>query len=1097
MTLQGYYNRFQPSQNFDELLFRASKGLQSAELNEIQSVINDRLVNIADALFSDGAVIRDCDIIVDAATGAVKVSSGALYVAGAVREIAARNDMTISTSGSVEVGVYVAVQEVTELEDSTLRDPAVGTRNYNEPGAGRKKVELSWGFSGDGGDAASFYPVFSILNGYLLDVSDPPVLDSAQQLVARYDREANGNYIVDGLGVTHSILDGIEHTLMVQAGVANVNGIKIDKVSSQPFVYNEDPDLQQISNEPETSSSAGTQTITTTYQPLESIQDVVITTETTETVTHGAFSGASDALANTSVLSITSIVSGGTTYASPADFTLNGDQVDWSPSGNEPSPGATYTVVYRHLVSVTPTNIDLAAGTFDITGAVVSTLVLIDYRWKLPRFDLLVMGNDGVVGRQKGISHRFDPQIPDGALDATVLAVLDNKWGEATGVDQSEMVFAVPFGKIGELQKSIGELYELVALERLERDISSKVPTTKNGVFVDPFLDDDLRDSGYVSGPTGNNIPGGDATIVDGELVLPISGTSIPFPTNNGQDEITIPEYTVPVNTLPYNRVSILSQPLRTGSMKINPYQAFEPMAGSARIHPAQDTIVRTTWRRKTRTFYSNPHRRFKRNGRVRPSKVTSTVRTLETVETKWDLDRLRERDVRFRIFGFRPGEQLTKVEFAGKEYANRLYTWANPKTAQTYSDFTANLNSAQTRTEFRGRFRIPGPDIYPVGTYEIEFTGEVGPNGEPATVAVGTYTGADHIINRRHTYVTTRVKKYYDPLAQTFVLDEPRMVTGVKVRFAAKDTEEHPVLIQLRTVENGVPTLEVLADARIEHADITTDGNYNEAVFTAPFYCDAEREYALVFLSDSADHALWTAKLGQFDTFSQTWVTEQPYNVGVLLSSSNAATWTPHQKKDLNFELMVAEFTANQSTVDLGQVNVTDATDLIAEIPCLLPGDDSNITLRLSASNGDVIDLAAGGQEILTQDTTTTYTAQAVLNGNSKIGPIMFPGAELLVGNLFDAADYRTRAITAQGGGSIKVYFDAEIPGSASVTPTFKDGATFSAMSLSSSTPIGDNLVEYEYTGTLAANDTQVQLDLAGSPAYRPYVRNLRVVIS
>ena len=25
MALQGYYNRFQPSQNFDELLFRASK----------------------------------------------------------------------------------------------------------------------------------------------------------------------------------------------------------------------------------------------------------------------------------------------------------------------------------------------------------------------------------------------------------------------------------------------------------------------------------------------------------------------------------------------------------------------------------------------------------------------------------------------------------------------------------------------------------------------------------------------------------------------------------------------------------------------------------------------------------------------------------------------------------------------------------------------------------------------------------------------------------------------------------------------------------------------------------------------------------------
>ena len=162
------------------------------------------------------------------------------------------------------------------------------------------------------------------------------------------------------------------------------------------------------------------------------------------------------------------------------------------------------------------------------------------------------------------------------------------------------------------------------------------------------------------------------------------------------------------------------------------------------------------------------------------------------------------------------------------------------------------------------------------------------------------------------------------------------------------------------------------------------------------------------------------------------------------------------------------------------------------------MPGNDSNITVRLSASNGDVIELEAGGQEVLSQDTTTTYTAQAILTGNSEIAPIMFPGAELLlVGNLYNAADYRSRSITATGGGTIKVFFDAEIPGFASVTPTYKDGASYSAMSLTSSTPIGDNLVEFEYTGTLAANDTQIQLDLADRlPTGRSFW-NLRVVIS
>ena len=53
MTLQGYYNRFDATDRYDELLFRASKGLQSAELNEVQSTLIDRLTRIANAVFRE------------------------------------------------------------------------------------------------------------------------------------------------------------------------------------------------------------------------------------------------------------------------------------------------------------------------------------------------------------------------------------------------------------------------------------------------------------------------------------------------------------------------------------------------------------------------------------------------------------------------------------------------------------------------------------------------------------------------------------------------------------------------------------------------------------------------------------------------------------------------------------------------------------------------------------------------------------------------------------------------------------------------------------------------------------------------------------
>ena len=87
MSLQGYYNRFNSAQNFDSLDFRASKGLQSAELNEIQSIFSDRLTKIAGAIFQDGSIVRGGAAIIDAQTGDVTMNSGAVYVVGAVREV--------------------------------------------------------------------------------------------------------------------------------------------------------------------------------------------------------------------------------------------------------------------------------------------------------------------------------------------------------------------------------------------------------------------------------------------------------------------------------------------------------------------------------------------------------------------------------------------------------------------------------------------------------------------------------------------------------------------------------------------------------------------------------------------------------------------------------------------------------------------------------------------------------------------------------------------------------------------------------------------------------------------------------------------------
>lgn len=62
--LANYYNRHQGGQNYEKVLFRAGKGLQSAELNEIQSQGYAQTQGIADAILKEGDLIEDGQVIV-------------------------------------------------------------------------------------------------------------------------------------------------------------------------------------------------------------------------------------------------------------------------------------------------------------------------------------------------------------------------------------------------------------------------------------------------------------------------------------------------------------------------------------------------------------------------------------------------------------------------------------------------------------------------------------------------------------------------------------------------------------------------------------------------------------------------------------------------------------------------------------------------------------------------------------------------------------------------------------------------------------------------------------------------------------------------
>ncbi|MFP3032643.1 MAG: DUF4815 domain-containing protein [Wolbachia sp.] len=631
MTLKNYYNRFNPAKRYERSLFLAGRGLQSAELNEIQDYALLKLKGIGDAIFRDGDVITGSNCIIDGEK--VTLEEGKIYLRGAVRDVE-KAELTIPISTTVRIGVWYVESTITELEDENLRDPAVGTRNYQEVGAARTKITITWDYQAEGVTASfkngEFYPIYNVENGVLIQHAPPPQANAVNTALARYDREANGSYVVNGLEVMFLQKDekGGE-IFVINEGKAHVDGYEIELPHSIRVSFNEDPDIKSVESEPHTfqPNSQKVMELKVNDFPISEIKKVDITVQKTTTVTHGSYSGAVDPIPDSAVLEIIQVKQGNVIFENSTDYKLNSGSVDWSLPGKEPAPGSSYQITYRCRTHVSPEDINEEGC--KVKGAVDNSLVLIDYTWKMPRFDLITIDAKGVVRRIKGISHSWKPSMPKAPSGQLLLCYIHQTWKEGEKVKVvNNAIHAVPMNELEAMKKGINDLYVLVAQERLRSDANSREPTTKKGVFVDSFFDDDMRDQGILQS----------AAVVNKELILPID-----------VEIIDVEKGTKPY-LLPYELEPVLEQLLQTKGERINPYRAFDKVTAKVTINKNIDhwTEVKTNWKSPvTREF------------------TTSEVSELLSSSTKEE-EFLREAIQDFEIEGFSPNEKLKQVKFDG-----------------------------------------------------------------------------------------------------------------------------------------------------------------------------------------------------------------------------------------------------------------------------------------------------------------------------------------------------------------------------------------------------------------------------------------------
>jgi hypothetical protein len=202
------------------------------------------------------------------------------------------------------------------------------------------------------------------------------------------------------------------------------------------------------------------------------------------------------------------------------------------------------------------------------------------------------------------------------------------------------------------------------------------------------------------------------------------------------------------------------------------------------------------------------------------------------------------------------------------------------------------------------------------------------------------------------------RVVGWYDPLAQSFLVEDPTGVflTRCDVFFKSKDDVDIPVTFQIRTMQGGFPTTKILPFSEIilEPNQVSTSGDGSVAtsfVFKAPVYLEGGQEYCVCLASNSTKYSVYICRIGENDLLTQTFISNQP-TLGSLFKSQNASTWEPSQWEDLKFTLYRADFIQSGS-VEFYSPELTEGNK---QISTLLPDSLKLNTRKIRVGLGTTV---------------------------------------------------------------------------------------------------------------------------------------------
>lgn len=646
----GFLDRYSRGAKRFALAFKKKLYLQSTDLNELQSMGDDKMRRGFDVLFQDGRVTAGPAPVVEEVDEdriRVKLGDCTVYVGGYFHDVPAA-EFVLNKAGTAFIGVIVNEKTIDDVIDPSLKGSIPDTHAFMQAGASRIEISVSWSHSRILNESP-LVNVYTVLDGTILMSDTNTEFSEIYKALARQSDESNGSFVNSGYTVTAVEIDAQGNQVFsVSEGVAWLNGWRTARSQGLRFVIPEEPDLAPVDNETHrfTAETGGEQTIQLTKSPIARVRRVTIVKETTQTIVHGSYTGVTDQLPHSSIKQIFKVWDTTREYPATTSWINSGGSLDWSPSGPEPAPGASYEIHYQYYENITLAPEAIGRNFVKISGAAKETDVFLDYDYKLPRIDVIALIPGGYLVHIKGTSSATRPRAPSVPATHLELARVTNNWGLLPGIEQT----AVPnmdYSEMRNLKETVVNLADLVAQLRLRFDVSARDVSARRGMFVDSFVNDAMRDQGVAQ----------TAASYGGKLRLPIKTTAHEFPA-----------MTDPL-MLPFTEEIVLSQLRESGEIEINPNAVFTAVPGRATLNPATDT-----WTDKNTVWSSGETQSFDSSmGEYLPDYITGIDITANVEKVRTDVkaaEFIRQRPLAFRIEGFRPNETLARIFFDEIEIA-------------------------------------------------------------------------------------------------------------------------------------------------------------------------------------------------------------------------------------------------------------------------------------------------------------------------------------------------------------------------------------------------------------------------------------------